>query len=53
MKKRAVVITDGQGGRNFILSDFLAEAEKTFDKVAFLPATVYENVAKIPEFRNG
>ena len=49
MKNLAVVITDGVGFRNFILSDFLAEAEKTFDKVvilSFLPATVYETVTK-------
>jgi hypothetical protein len=33
MKKLGVVITDGVGFRNFIASDFLTEAEKTFDKV--------------------
>ena len=31
MKKLGIVITDGFGFRNFILSDFLVEAEKTFD----------------------
>lgn len=44
MKKLGIVITDGIGFRNFILSDFLAEAEKTFDEVVILsclPATVY------------
>ena len=44
MKKLAVVITDGVGFRNFILSDFLAEAEKIFDEVVILsclPANIY------------
>lgn len=44
MKKLGIVITDGVGFRNFILSDFLAEAEKTFDEVVILsclPTTVY------------
>lgn len=44
MKKLGVVITDGVGFRNFILSDFLAEAEKTFDEVLILsclPVEVY------------
>ena len=43
MKKLAVVITDGVGFRNFILSDFLAEAEKTFDEVVILSclATIF------------
>ena len=36
MKKLGVVITDGVGFRNFILSDFLAEAEKLFDEVVIL-----------------
>lgn len=31
MKKLGIVITDGVGFRNFILSDFLVEAKKTFD----------------------
>lgn len=45
MKKLAVVITDGVGFRNYILSDFLVEAEKAFDEVVILsclPETVYE-----------
>ena len=45
MKKLGVVITDGVGFRNFILSDFLAEAEKTFDEVVVLsclPKSVYD-----------
>ena len=44
MKKLGVIITDGVGFRNFILSDFLVEAEKTFDEVvilSFLPSKVY------------
>lgn len=44
MKKLGVVITDGVGFRNFILSDFLAAAEKEFDEVVILsclPADVY------------
>jgi len=44
MKRLGVVITDGVGFRNFILSDFLAEAEKAFDEVVVLsclPAEVY------------
>ena len=45
MKKLAVVITDGVGFRNFILSDFLVHAEKTFDEVVILsclPKAVYD-----------
>ena len=45
MKKLGVVITDGVGFRNFILSDFLTEAEKTFDEVVVLsclPKSVYD-----------
>lgn len=44
MKKLGIVITDGVGFRNFILSDFLVEAEKTFDEVVILsclPASIY------------
>ena len=47
MKKLGVVITDGVGFRNFILSDFLAQAEKTFDEVVILsclPAKVYSGL---------
>jgi hypothetical protein len=45
MKKLAVVITDGVGFRNFVLSDFLIEAHKTFDEVVVLsclPKEVYD-----------
>ena len=33
MKKLGVVITDGVGYRNFILSDFIAEAKQCFEEV--------------------
>lgn len=36
MKKLGLVITDGVGFRNFILSDFLELAEKQFDEVVIL-----------------
>jgi len=45
MKKLGIVITDGVGFRNYILSDFLSEAERQFDEVVILsclPASVYE-----------
>ena len=41
-----LVITDGVGFRNFILSDFLNQATSTFDKVVIfsaLPAKTYKN----------
>ncbi|MGQ7945234.1 hypothetical protein [Flavobacterium sp. WC2509] len=44
MKKLGIVITDGVGFRNYILSDFLSEAEKQFDEVVILsclPGSVY------------
>ena len=47
MKKLTVVITDGVGFRNFILSDFLAEAERAFDEVVILsclPKEVYSGL---------
>ncbi|WP_418263866.1 hypothetical protein [Flavobacterium faecale] len=43
-KKLGIVITDGVGFRNFVLSDFLAEADKIFDEVVILsclPKEVY------------
>ncbi|MGG5488351.1 hypothetical protein [Gaetbulibacter sp. PBL-D1] len=49
MKTLGVVITDGVGFRNFILSDFLSEAEASFDKVVVLsclPISVYEGFTK-------
>ena len=50
MKKLGVVITDGVGFRNFVLSDFLMEAEKEFDEVVILsclPASVYLGKTKL------
>jgi len=52
MKKLAVVITDGVGYRNFILTDFLQEAEKSFDEVvilSFLPKSVYTTNCRVIE----
>jgi hypothetical protein len=49
MKKIGVVITDGVGFRNFILSDFLLEVENAFDEVVIfscLPAHVFEGLHK-------
>tara|TARA_R100000306_G_C4377035_1_gene142371 strand:+ start:175 stop:1575 length:1401 start_codon:yes stop_codon:yes gene_type:complete len=48
-KKLAIVITDGVGFRNFILSDFLKEAEQNFKEVIILsclPASVYKGIAE-------
>ncbi len=48
MKKLGIVITDGVGYRNFILSDFLQEAEKSFDEVvilSFLPKSIYNTTS--------
>ena len=45
MKSVGIVITDGVGFRNFILSDFIYEMNKTFDRVVIfscLPKQVYE-----------
>ena len=36
MKRIGIVITDGVGYRNFILSDFMIEAQKKFDHVVLL-----------------
>lgn len=44
-KTLGLVITDGVGFRNFILSDFFAEANKLFDNIIIfsgLPKSVYE-----------
>jgi hypothetical protein len=46
VKKLGVVITDGVGFRNFILSDFIKEAKSSFDKVIIfscLPESSYES----------
>jgi len=45
MKKLGVVITDGVGFRNFILTDFINEAKKEFHEVIILsclPKSVYD-----------
>ncbi len=45
MSKIGVVITDGVGFRNFILSDFIVEAKKNFEEVVLfscLPKEVYQ-----------
>ena len=47
MKKLGVVITDGVGYRNFILSDFITETNNNFDEVIIyscLPKTVYNTL---------
>ena len=46
-KHLGIVIADGVGYRNFVLSDFCTEATKTFDKVTLysgLPAAVYADL---------
>jgi hypothetical protein len=47
MKKIGIVITDGVGYRNFILSDFMTEAKLQFDSVVLfscLPKNVYDTL---------
>jgi hypothetical protein len=47
MKKLGVVITDGVGFRNFIMSDFLKEAAQQFDSVIVysgLPKSAYQSI---------
>lgn len=49
MKKLGIVITDGVGFRNFIMSDFIAEATKQFDSVTLysgLPISAYDSVSQ-------
>jgi len=49
MKKLGIVITDGVGFRNFILSDFITEATKQFDSVTLysgLPISAYTAVSQ-------
>jgi len=46
MKKIGIVITDGVGYRNFVMSDFITEAVKEFDKIIIysgLPESCYQN----------
>jgi hypothetical protein len=48
MKKLGIVITDGVGFRNFIMSDFIIEATKQFDSVTLysgLPIQAYEAIS--------
>ncbi|MFV8342107.1 hypothetical protein [Flavobacterium sp. XS2P39] len=47
MKKLGIVITDGVGYRNFIMSNFLTEAAQQFDSVTLysgLPISAYDNI---------
>ncbi|TRX20930.1 hypothetical protein [Flavobacterium franklandianum] len=49
MKKLGIVITDGVGFRNFIMSDFIAEATQQFDTVILysgLPISAYDTISK-------
>jgi hypothetical protein len=49
MKKLGVVITDGVGFRNFIMSDFINEAKQQFDAITIysgLPISVYAAIPK-------
>lgn len=48
MKKLGVVITDGVGFRNFMMSDFITEASQQFDAITIysgLPKSAYDNVS--------
>jgi len=63
MKKIGIVITDGVGFRNFIMSDFIVEAASEFDKIFIysgLPKSCYSNlnysnveVKELPVFVEG
>ena len=47
MKNIGIVITDGVGFRNFILTDFIKEAKVNFDNVVLfscLPKSVYDEL---------
>lgn len=49
MKKLGIVITDGVGFRNFMMSDFIAEATQQFDSVTLysgLPVSAYSAVSQ-------
>lgn len=49
MKKLGIVITDGVGFRNFIMSDFIVEATKQFDSVTLysgLPISAYVAISQ-------
>lgn len=48
MKKLGIVITDGVGFRNFIMSDFIEEASKKFDAITIysgLPQHAYDKIS--------
>ena len=50
MKKLGIVITDGVGFRNFIMSDFIKEASLKFDAITIysgLPKHAYANVSHL------
>ena len=47
MKKIGIVITDGVGYRNFILSDFMTEAQKQFSRVVLLSCLPKEAYADL------
>lgn len=47
MKKLGIVITDGVGFRNFVMSDFIKEANQQFDTITIysgLPINVYSSI---------
>ena len=47
MKKLGLVITDGVGYRNFIMSDFISEAINQFDSITIysgLPISAYNDI---------
>jgi len=49
MKKLGIVITDGVGFRNFIMSDFIMEASTQFDEVVIysgLPISTFHSIPK-------
>jgi len=50
MSKLGIVITDGVGFRNFVLSNFLTEAQLAFDKIVILsclPASIYQEHTEV------
>jgi hypothetical protein len=49
MKKLGIVITDGVGFRNFMMSDFISEATKQFDAITIysgLPMSSYQDIQR-------
>ncbi len=54
MKKLGVVITDGVGFRNFVMSNFIKEAHQKFEKVTIysgLPETIYGSLPENVEVK--